>query len=108
MVHETITLLAAFTIALGATEQCHEPSPTTPDRSPMISLFDGVLTVPRDYNKNVQPPGSPAVVYIGFIVSDIMEVNDDEYTISMKVDDVVYRRCKIRTYRAGVQWEGPI
>ena len=54
------------------------------DKSP-ISLLGGVLTVPHDYNKNVQPPDDPARVQIGFIVSDIMEVNEDKYTISMKV-----------------------
>ena len=49
------------------------------------SFLDGLLTLGRDYNRHVQPPGSPALVYIGFVVSDVMEVNDDHYTITIKV-----------------------
>ena len=41
--------------------------------------------MPGNYNKNEFPSGGPAVVQIGFIVDDILEVNDEEYTITVKV-----------------------
>lgn len=50
-----------------------------------VTLFGGVLQVPHDYNKNLQPPGNPSQVDIGFIVNDILEINDNDYTVSMKV-----------------------
>ena len=49
----------------------------------------GALRVPRGYNRYVQPPstegGGPAAVAVGFVVSDVMEVSDQDYTISIKV-----------------------
>ncbi len=60
----------------------------------------GSLRVPRGYNRYVQPPGppaesggggggggggGPAEVAVGFLVADVMEVDDDDYTISIKV-----------------------
>ena len=91
------TTLAQQTVTDG-TAQAPSKSGTacqSESSSSTVSLFGGMLTVPNDYNKNVKPPGDPAVVSIGFIVSDIMEVDDDEYTISMNVglDGVDHWHC---------------
>ncbi len=48
----------------------------------------GAVRVPPGYNRYVQPPGRPdgsAEVAVGFVVSDVMEVDDEDYTISIKV-----------------------
>ena len=64
---------------------CDDQKHMEKEDNQFLSLVGGVIQIPNDYNKNVQPPGNPARVDIGFIVNDILEVNDDEYTVSMKV-----------------------
>lgn len=49
-------------------------------------LAPGVLYLPYSYNRNLQPPGRPCRVLIGFMIKDVMEVNDDDYTVSIKVN----------------------
>lgn len=55
------------------------------DPGSYISLVGGVLQVPKDYNKNVEPPGKPMTVDIGFIVNDVLEIDDDAYSVTLKV-----------------------
>ena len=45
-----------------------------------------VILIPKDYNKVNYPPNQkPVVVKIGFIVSDVLDVNDDAYTIKVNI-----------------------
>ncbi|TRY78141.1 hypothetical protein TCAL_09317, partial [Tigriopus californicus] len=55
-----------------------------------LSLVGGALKVPRDYNKNVQPPGKPTIVDIGFIVNDVLEIDDDAYSVTLKMEMPMY------------------
>ena len=59
-------------------------------RGERMPLLGGVVSVPWDYNKNLQPPGEPMLVDIGFIVNDILEVDDELFTIKMKMEMPLY------------------
>ena len=70
--------------SLNSEQQQHQQQLALGAESPFF-MPQGVLQVPGDYNKNLEPPGNPARVDIGFIVNDILEVNDEEYTLTLKV-----------------------
>lgn len=59
-------------------------------RGERMPLLGGVVSVPWDYNKNLQPPGEPMLVDIGFIVNDVLEVDDELFTIKMKMEMPLY------------------
>ena len=73
---------------LGAVQCTHQnllESTRTVSSDGVVSLLGGVIKLPPGYNRNVEPPGDPSFVDIGFLVSDIMDVDDSEYKISIKV-----------------------